>query len=598
MIAEVIGNNAPSCHLATGKTIDYIFNKEHLGRKVGWGRAVNCLGLDDHISKDDLPDFFVTELPMIKEVINAVQQQNCKASKKRYHFILTFPSDEKVTLDLVRKAEDGAIKALGFDYFQRVSAVHTNTSNLHVHVVVNMIDPVSLNVYQPWRDFIVLDKFCSEFEIEHNLIKDKHSATVEKMNSKDSSTRMNKELDGDHKSKKTKIQKASKKEIHAGVLSFIKWVKMNATDSLVNLAYSNGATWNLLQNAAAKFNLEFRLRGSGLVISDRSRKLFIKASDVNADLSKKRLVEVLGKFEKSSHSPTLMKSQYEATPVKQSSTSEKLFKQYSAARSSSDAKGKDLRAELYNSYMDAVNARKDVEEQWRKSMGAYDRFLNQESRLLALKNDLLRMKLTYLEKKKEITRAYPGLSWNDWLGLEAHKGSKEAKELLSPTLKKRRVLAGESSSGEKHDKRLYNARLKAIDAFKSGLKNSEEVQHNKSFQHWLTTVRQNGLSDHQSSIITDIISSAGAEKIVVGDATTRCLDLKQLKNGNWLITDKDLPYLQYEHKCEGEYVESVNAQKEFKKEYALNAIPSWLLDEKFDKAVKKSEREGSDVDLF
>ena len=71
--------------------------------------------------------------------------------------------------------EDRLCAALCLEDHQRVSAVHQNTDNWHLHVAINRIHPVTFHAIHPHRDHYRLQAGCAELEIEFGLTKTAHS---------------------------------------------------------------------------------------------------------------------------------------------------------------------------------------------------------------------------------------------------------------------------------------------------------------------------------------------------------------------------------------------------------------------------------------
>ena len=64
--------------------------------------------------------------------------------------------------------------ALGFGEHQRISAVHHDTDDLHVHVAINKIHPTRLTIHNPKGDFRIMAQTCLQLEAEFGLIATNH----------------------------------------------------------------------------------------------------------------------------------------------------------------------------------------------------------------------------------------------------------------------------------------------------------------------------------------------------------------------------------------------------------------------------------------
>jgi hypothetical protein len=75
--------------------------------------------------------------------MNAVAMKNTRCDSPAYHFILSWPEHERPANNAVFDAAAHALKALGLGDHQYVIAIHANTDNLHCHVAVNRVNPVT-----------------------------------------------------------------------------------------------------------------------------------------------------------------------------------------------------------------------------------------------------------------------------------------------------------------------------------------------------------------------------------------------------------------------------------------------------------------------
>jgi Relaxase/Mobilisation nuclease domain len=241
----------------------YVLDEAHQGQKVAWARVTNCQSDDAGWA--------------VKEIL-ATQARNTRSqADKSYHLVVSFPEGERPTRDQLADIEDRLCEALGFAEHQRVSAVHQNTDNWHMHVAINKVHPKTYRNVEPFRDHFRLQEACAELEVKHGLIRDNHTPERGKAN---------------------KAQgKAADFEAFQGYPSFLQWVRENAGTALLN-ARDGGQGWQGLHRVASAYDLEIKPRGAGLVIGDRSGRLHVKASDVDRGLSIKALTELLGPYER------------------------------------------------------------------------------------------------------------------------------------------------------------------------------------------------------------------------------------------------------------------------------------------------------------
>jgi hypothetical protein len=243
----------------------YILDTGHAGEKVAWARATNC-GSDD-------PGWAVKD-------ILATQAQNTRSkSDKSYHLVVSFPEGERPTRDQIEDIEDRLCGALGYGDHQRVSAVHQNTDNWHLHIAINKVHPKTLRNVTPIRDHFLLQAECADLEIRHGLTKEPH--TLDPRQARENKAR----------------GRAADFEARHGGQSFQVWTRERAGPALI-AARDAGKGWQTVHQVAAALDLTVKLRGAGLVIGHKSdSRLHVKASDVDRGLSLKAMTDQLGPFE-------------------------------------------------------------------------------------------------------------------------------------------------------------------------------------------------------------------------------------------------------------------------------------------------------------
>lgn len=89
-----------------------------------------------------------------------------------FHYILSWQSHESPRPEQIYDSVRHTLKALGLSSHQYVSAVHTDTDNLHVHVAVNRVHPDTgyLNCLS-WSQE-KLSRACRELELKHGFAPD------------------------------------------------------------------------------------------------------------------------------------------------------------------------------------------------------------------------------------------------------------------------------------------------------------------------------------------------------------------------------------------------------------------------------------------
>lgn len=241
----------------------YILDEGNDGEKVAWARVSNCVSDD--------PGWAVKE-------IAATQARNTRSkSDKSYHLMLSFPEGERPTREQLADIEDRVCEAIGLGGHQRVSAVHQNTDNWHIHIAINKVHPTSFRNVEPFFDHFRLQQVCQELEIRHGLTRDNHTPGPEP--------------------KRGPRGRAADMEAHRGRESFLRWIREQAAPALLEVV-AGGGGWQALHQVAAGHDLVIKRRGAGLVFGHRSdARLHVKASEVDRRLSMNALAEALGAFQ-------------------------------------------------------------------------------------------------------------------------------------------------------------------------------------------------------------------------------------------------------------------------------------------------------------
>lgn len=197
----------------------------------------------------------------------AIQKMNTRAkSDKTLHLVMSFPSGEKPTSEVLKKCEAQVVKELGMDDYQRISVVHGDTDNLHVHIVINKIHPKTHNIYEPYQSYKKLAKASIQCEEQFGLIRDNHEfvrANVE-----------------------NRIEKI---EIHKGEEALCSAIRT------LGARLNKAGTWKEFHEILSENKYGVKIRANGLVFFDYQGN-HVKASTVDRNFSKKKLEEKFGEF--------------------------------------------------------------------------------------------------------------------------------------------------------------------------------------------------------------------------------------------------------------------------------------------------------------
>lgn len=348
----------------------------------------------------------------IREVADTQALNTRTTREKTYHLIVSFrPEDEaKLTPEILKEIELQFAKALRFEEHQRHCGVHKNTNNLHMHVAYNMIHPEKLARHEPFRDYHTRDRVCRELEGRFGL-------TIDNGHSVESA-----------EPKLTPV--AATVEAQTGQQSFDGYVKERRGPIVEALGQAAG--WPQAHAAFARYGLEIRPHGNGLVIKDRNGKHAIKASSLDRSLSLGNLVCRFGAYvppdQAKEHYPEV--ERYTAKPVQRDPNRGALYEEYQAGIATRKAALEHiaLRAQAEHK---AVRIRWDLERQKisREFFGRHRFELLKISRLHEAENRLQVRKR--INAEREIARQETSYtSWTIFLMWKARQGNETALAIL------------------------------------------------------------------------------------------------------------------------------------------------------------------------
>lgn len=468
------------------RTTDYILdaaNGTTEGEKVASYRVTNC-------GTDDPADAAI--------LIQATQAANTRSkAEKTYHFVYSFPPGEQPDLKTLHAIEDELCDAIGLGEHQRVSAVHIDTDNLHVHVAINKVHPTGLQNIEPYYDQFRLMEACERLEVEHGLQRTFHGLEAKQRHQnrdiellpanapgqRDSLFREHlrkaydhsiseppeaKTLNGLRKLSDTRLRKQSPDKAEPARIG-AKVASVEAQSGIETLtgyaarelapAMRQATSWQELHDAAAEHGLEVRQRGAGLVIGEPNLGVWAKASNVGRDLSMKALTDRLGPFQPSERQAEAKanRKRYEPRPRRPDNpTTAGLFNQYQRERQA------------------AILARRQGLDQIKRESAAFNAQVTQWSQTqrmllkVAGKGPTKRLLYGTIKQQADASRQKNRQSadarrqalfkqttmptWADWLTQQAECGNAEALAVLRDREERTRRWNGELLTADRADK--------------------------------------------------------------------------------------------------------------------------------------------------
>lgn len=373
------------------------------------GYLTSAQGKDERVGLVRMTNCTAEELDTAILEILSVQSQNTRSrADKTYHLILSFREGEAPDETTLQALEERVCDGLGFSGHQRVSVIHHDTENLHVHIAINKVHPTRFTIHEPFRAFHNLAQLCDKLEDEFGLEKDNHKA-----------------------SKTASSSHADDMERHAAVESLTGWIRRECAEQI-----QHAQSWVEMHQVMQAHRLQLSARGNGLVITSENG-ICVKASSVSRNFSKTKLEERLGAFKApiiNIHNAAT-DSHYEKRPTRSAINTVELYARYCTAQQSVGS----TRADAWKK---AVKRKKQLIEDAKRT-GRLKRAALKlirapriEKKLLyaaiskALCADIAAINQRYMNERRAIYERHKKQAWADWLRWEASEGNTEALAVL------------------------------------------------------------------------------------------------------------------------------------------------------------------------
>ncbi|WP_228892999.1 TraI/MobA(P) family conjugative relaxase [Pseudoduganella aquatica] len=375
--------------------MQYLLGPQNKNERVGEVRVTNCQSMDPTVATI--------------EVLNTQSLNQRATGDKTYHLMLSFRAGEQPGEATLRALEARVCAALGYAEHQRISVVHHDTDNLHVHIAINKIHPTRHTIHSPYNDHLTLGKVCQKLEQEFGLQRDNHTARKHRADNQ-----------------------ADDMEQHAGVESLLGWIRHECWDEM-----RVATSWAALHETMSANGLRLRARGNGLVITAEDGTT-VKASSLDRLFSKTRLEERFGPFQPGAEAggdePA---KRYERKPFRFGADTTELYKRYKELREQ-DRQGS-TRAEEWAAARERKNrlvAAAKYKAKFKRSaikLLSCDRFSKRflfaaVGRTLLL--EIKQINQAYFKERERIYQKHQRGTWADWLHSEAKRGNDEALSAL------------------------------------------------------------------------------------------------------------------------------------------------------------------------
>jgi len=306
--------------------------------------------------------------------LEIISEQNLNTTynkDKNLHLVVSFKENEHLDRQKLKEIEEELVKSLGMQNHKRISAVHNDTNNQHMHIVINKIDPENLKAKVVYKDVEILQKKAKELEEKFNLERDNHQ--------------------------KNENKQVLQKIPHTLTNSFEFFVKEKISDKLEKIFEDKKSNFEDVKELLNSYNLELKERRNGFVIADKSNKIFCKASSINRDLSKGKL-----------------QNRFKVLDLKNDSKAQ-IVEKFSFVDKN----------RLYKEYQELENAKKLNKERELKHLDILKAELKTKK---GKEKQIARGDIGF--KRKEIQKRYKRISYRDFIQNKALKGDLNAVEIL------------------------------------------------------------------------------------------------------------------------------------------------------------------------
>ena len=230
-----------------------------------------------------------------------------------YHVAINWMEGEHPSREQAEHACQHVMASLGCADHQAAWAIHHDTDNDHVHLVVNRVHPERLTVWSPpfRKDYFILDKCMRELEIEFGhgrangpfiTLDTEQGPEIVRMSRAERRARGLLKESTPGAPRLTDAATRAEKGLGAG-LSFQSWVadaparELKAMLEQSRTGSGRGATWQDVHAVLARYGVRIETKGSGMVVTARledGRVLAAKASQLGRFASKAELEKRLG----------------------------------------------------------------------------------------------------------------------------------------------------------------------------------------------------------------------------------------------------------------------------------------------------------------
>lgn len=390
MIVKRIPLRSPQVSSFT-RLSEYITNSQGKHERVEHIRITNC-------HSDNAAD-------AMREV-EAIQAINCRIKMdKTYHLLISFREGERPAPAIIQAIEDQMCAEIGYAEHQRISAIHSDTDHLHLHIAINKIHPKKYTAHEPYYDMRKLNALAEKLEIKYNLEPD------------------------NHKPRQTASQaRAQDMEKAAGIESLIGWIRRGCLNELLA-----AKSWPELHQTLTQNGLNIALRGNGFVITD-GKGHAAKASSIDRQLSKGALEKRLGAYCPPNTPQIKPNREYTLKPMPSKVSTQQLWQSYLKEQEElKQFQSRELKQATANKkqQIESAKASSKINRVGIKFVkGRFAKNILYQSSFQSLQRKIQKINQEYEQKYQTIYGKHKRLSWHDWLKAKAQAGNADALDVL------------------------------------------------------------------------------------------------------------------------------------------------------------------------
>lgn len=388
MIAKIVGMRLVK-KSSFAELTKYLTDEQEKSERVGFVNITNC-------NTSNNVDVAVLE------IVNTQELNTRSETDKTFHLIVSFPAGEQPADTVLKEIEGRICEGLGFGEHQRVSVVHHDTDNTHIHIAINKIHPTRYTIHEPYYGKKTLGALCEKLEQEYGLEKTNH--TSKKFLSEGLIADM---------------------ERHSGVESLVNWIRREGKEKL-----QAAGSWEAFHRVLSEHGLLLKERGNGFIFTNHDG-ITVKASTVAREFSKEKLIHKFGLFKPDSPQKDNSGQRYQMRPIHSGFDTSLLFAQYMIERKAAPflrseelKRDKEKKAALIADAKRVASLKRSVIKLADGSRaGKRISYALVSHTLLA---DIKAINERFYENRLQLYKMHKPLQWADWLRVKATQGDGDA----------------------------------------------------------------------------------------------------------------------------------------------------------------------------